>query len=54
VRTGAFPFFDDVRGEFRRVAAADIPHRVDHSGWDGQRVTGTERHRRLALDLILQ
>src|SRR5262245_51609775 len=48
------PFFDDVRGEFGRVAAADVPHRVDRSGRDGQGVPGVTRPRRLSLDLILQ
>lgn len=47
-------FLDDIGGEFGRVAAADIPHCVDHSGRDGQDVTGVERLRRLAFDLILQ
>jgi hypothetical protein len=32
------PLLDDVRGEFRRVAAADVPHRVDHASRDGQGV----------------
>jgi len=48
------PFFDDVRGEFGRVAAADVPHRVDRSGRDGQGVPGVTRPRRLSLNLILQ
>src|SRR5215212_1149700 len=48
------PFFDDVRGEFRPVAAADVLRRVDRSGRDEQDVAGLERHRRPALDLILQ
>jgi hypothetical protein len=48
-----FPF-DDVRGEFGRVAASDIPHRVDHPARDGQRVTGVACPRRLALDLVPQ
>ena len=30
------PFFDDIRGELRRVAAADVPGRVDRSGRDEQ------------------
>lgn len=45
---------DDVRGEFGRVAAAGIPHRVDHPRRDGQGLTGIERPRRLAFELILQ
>ena len=48
------PFFDDIRGELRAVAAADVLRRVDRSGRDEQDVAGLERHRRLALDLILQ
>src|SRR5688572_1620014 len=48
------PFFDDIRGELRRVAAADVLHRVDLSGRDEQDVAGLERHRRLALQLILE
>src|SRR5262245_57841328 len=48
------PFFDDIRGEFRTVAAADVLRRVDRSGRDEQDVAGLERDRRLALDLILQ
>src|SRR5712691_10831137 len=48
------PFFDDIRGELRPGAAADVLGRVDRSGRDEQDVAGLERHRRLALDLILQ
>src|SRR5262245_40741842 len=48
------PFFDDIRGELRPVAGADVPRRVDRSGRDEQDVAGLERDRRLALDLILQ
>src|SRR5437867_10038767 len=48
------PFFDDIRGEFRPVAAADVLCCVDRSGRDEQDLAGLERHRRLALDLILQ
>src|SRR6266702_2669010 len=48
------PFFDDIRGELRPGAAADVLRRVDRSGRDEQDVAGLERHRRLALDLILQ
>src|SRR5258705_12027177 len=53
-RDQRFPFFDDVRGELRRVVAADVLRRVDRSSRDEQDVTGLETHRRLALDLILQ
>src|SRR5262245_28981021 len=48
------PFFDDVRGELRRVAAADILRRMDLSGRDEQDLAGLKCHRRLAVDLILQ
>src|SRR6266446_4674900 len=48
------PFFHDIRGELRPGAAADVLRRVDRSGRDEQDVAGLERHRRLALDLILQ
>jgi hypothetical protein len=48
------PLFDDVRRELGRVAAADVPHRVDRFGRDEQDVAGVERRRWLALKLILQ
>jgi len=48
------PLLDDVRSEFGRVAAADVPHRVDHASRDGRGVPGVERLRRLAFDLIFQ
>ena len=48
------PIFDDIRGELRRVAAADVLRRVDRSSRDEQDLAGLERHRRLALELILQ
>src|SRR5215218_4051113 len=48
------PFFNDIRGEFRPVAAADVLRRVDRSGRDEQDLAGLERHRRLALDPVLQ
>ena len=51
--TSGLPF-DDVRGEFGGVAAADILRRVDRSGWDEQGLTGLERHRRLAFELVFQ
>src|SRR5271170_4255354 len=47
-------FLDDIGGEDRPGAAADVPHRVNRSIRDGQGVTGVERPRRLAFDLILQ
>src|SRR6266851_4881981 len=49
-----FPFFDDIRGELLRGAAADVLRRVDRSGRGEQDVAGLERHWRLALDLVLQ
>src|SRR3954463_15723890 len=53
-RDSRLPFFEDVGGEFRRIAAADILRRVDRSGRDEQDVAGLERHRRFALELVLQ
>ena len=47
-------FLDDIGGEDRPGASADVPHRVNRSSRDGQGVTGVERPRRLAFDLILQ
>src|SRR5262245_52510610 len=47
-------FFDDVRGELCGVAAADVFHRVDRSGRNKQDIAGLERHRRPALELILE
>src|SRR5262245_51789521 len=49
-----FPLFDEIRGELRRVAAADVLHYMDRSGRDEQEVAVLECHRRLALHLILQ
>jgi hypothetical protein len=46
--------FDDIRGELSRVAAANVLHRVDRSSRDEQDVSGLERHRRFAVELILQ
>ena len=46
--------FHDRGGELRRLAGADVPRRVDFSGRDEQGLTGLERHRWLALELILQ
>src|SRR2546427_3919249 len=53
-REERLPFFDDIRGELRRLAAADVARRVDRSGRDEQDVAGFERYRRLALDFVLQ
>jgi hypothetical protein len=47
-------FLDNIRGELGAVAAADVLRRVDRAGRDEQHVAGLERHRRLALDLVLQ
>src|SRR5262245_14605776 len=52
-RKERLPFFDDIRGELRCIARARVPRRVDRSGRDEQDVAGLERHRRLALDLVL-
>ena len=35
-REERLPFFDDIRGELRPVAAADVLRRVDRSGRDEQ------------------
>jgi hypothetical protein len=48
------PLFDDIRGELRRIAAAYVLHRVDRFGRDEKDLARLDRHRRLALDLILQ
>src|SRR5688500_2012521 len=48
------PFFDDIRGELRPVAGADVLRGVIRSGRDEQGLPGLERYRRLALELILQ
>jgi hypothetical protein len=53
-RDERLPFFDDIRGELRRVAIADVRHPVDHSGRDEKDLASLVRRRRLALDLILQ
>src|SRR5262245_50500244 len=53
-REERLPFFNDIRGELRAVAAADVPRRVDRSSRDEQNVAGLEHHRRFALDLILE
>src|SRR5689334_3968602 len=53
-REERLPFLDDVGGELRRVAGADVPRRVDRSGRDEQDLARLERHRRLALDPVLQ
>src|SRR6185312_2389911 len=46
------PFFDDVRGEFRAVTAADVLRAVDRSGRNEQDLTGLEGHRRFALHRV--
>src|SRR5215207_826102 len=52
-RDERFPFLDDIRGQLRPVAAADVLHRVDRSGRDEQDVARLDR-RCFAADLILQ
>lgn len=44
-----FPFFDNIRREFRSAAGAEVPRRVDRSGWNEQDFASLQRHRRLAL-----
>ena len=46
------PFFDDIRGELRRVGGAYVPHRVDRFGRDEKDLARPERRRWLALDLV--
>src|SRR5712692_5666190 len=46
-REERFPFFDDIRRELRRIAAAGVARRVDRSGRDEQDVAGLQRYRRL-------
>ena len=53
-RDERLPFLDDIRGELRPVAAADVLNPVDRSGRDEEDVAGLIRRWRLALDLILQ
>ena len=53
VRSG-LPFSTTYVASSAAVNAADVLRRVDRSGRDEQDVAGLERHRRLALDLILQ
>src|SRR5215212_866623 len=48
------PFFDDVRGELRRVGGAHILHRVDRFGRHEEDLARLERRRWLALEPILQ
>ena len=36
-------FLDDIGGELRSVIAADVFHRVDHSGRDEQDIAGFDR-----------
>jgi hypothetical protein len=48
------PNFNDIRGEFRRVAAAHVLRRVYCSGRDEQDFAGMKRHRRPSIDLILK
>src|SRR5215207_9486835 len=46
--------FDEIRGELRGVAGADVLRRVDRSGRDEKSFADLERHRRPALEPILQ
>src|SRR5918992_3686905 len=48
------PLLDDIGGELRSIATADVLRGVDRSGRDEQNLAGLERHRRLALELIHQ
>ncbi len=47
------PFLDDVRGELRRVAGADVLHSVDRLRRDHQRIAGVVSRLRLTVDRIL-
>src|SRR6185436_16866293 len=53
-RDERLPFFDDIRGELRPVAGADVLHPVDRLSRDEEHVAGLVRRRRPALDVILQ
>src|SRR5689334_19612259 len=53
-RDEGLALFDDVRTELRSVDRADVLRRVDRSGRNEQDLTGLQRYRRLALDLVLQ
>src|SRR5712692_8440730 len=53
-RNERLPIFDEIRGELRSVARADVLRAVDGSCRDEQDVTGLDRPRRLALDLIFE
>jgi hypothetical protein len=48
------PFFDEIRGELRRVGGAHVLHRVDRFGRDEKDLAPLDRRRWLALELILQ
>src|SRR3954447_1588880 len=47
-------FFDDVGGELRRLAGADVAHRVGCTGRDEKDLAGFQRDRRLTVEGILQ
>ena len=50
---GRLSFFNDIRGELRCFAAADVLHRVDRSVWDEQHIAGLgNRPRRPTLKRI--
>jgi hypothetical protein len=48
------PLLDEIRGEFRRVAAADVPQRVNSLSRHHQNFAGAVRLRRLTVDPILE
>src|SRR5579862_1459806 len=47
-------FLDDIRGELRRIASADVLHRVDRVGWDHQALASGDPCRWQAVDLVLK
>src|SRR5215208_3550859 len=49
----AAPFFDDMRGELRRLASVHVLHHGDRFSRDEHDLARVERRRWLALDLIL-
>src|SRR5262249_52326833 len=49
-----FAFFHDVRRELRTVRAADVLGAVDGARRNEEHITGSERYRRFAVQLVLQ
>lgn len=49
-----FSFFNDVSGELRPIAAANVLNAVGGSRRDKQNISRLERDRRLTLDLVLE